>query len=101
MRRTGYLGISLLLVFVLAASALPGFGQAAPAAQAKGPQAKTQAEYTAYVTFFNEKDPVKKAPLGEKFITDFSVEKADSAGVSRVFGRDDALGTECGELTVR
>src|SRR5436190_23807117 len=71
MRRTGYLGISLLLVFVLAASALPGFGQAAPAAQAKGPQAKTQAEYSAYVTFFNEKDRVKKAPLGEKVITDF------------------------------
>ena len=71
MRRIGYLGISLLLVFVLAASALPGYGQAAPAAQAKGPQAKTQAEYTAHVTFFNEKDPVKKAPLGEKFITDF------------------------------
>jgi tetratricopeptide (TPR) repeat protein len=71
MRRTGYLGISLLLVLALVASALPGFGQAAPAAQAKGPQAKTQAEYTAYVAFFNEKDPVKKAALGEKFITDF------------------------------
>jgi len=71
MRRTGYLGISLLLVFALAASALPGFGQAAPAAQAKGPQAKTQAEYTAYVAFFNEKDPVKKAAAGEKFIIDF------------------------------
>src|SRR5437867_1559274 len=71
MRRTGYLGISLLLVFALAASALPVFGQAAPAAQAKQPQAKTQAEYAAYVAFFNEKDPVKKAGLGEKFIVDF------------------------------
>jgi len=68
MRRTGYLEIALLLVFALAAAALPGFGQAA---QAKGPQAKTQAEYNAYVAFFNEKDPVKKAALGEKFIVDF------------------------------
>ena len=68
MRRTGYLGISLLLVLV---TALPGFSQAAPAAQAKGPQAKTQAEYNAYTALYNEKNPQKKAELGEKFLTDF------------------------------
>src|ERR1700740_3122721 len=68
MRRTGYLGISLLLVLV---PALPGFSQAAPAAQAKGPQAKTQAEYNAYTALYNEKNPQKKAELGEKFMTDF------------------------------
>src|SRR5437588_8272818 len=71
MRRTGYLGISLLLVFVLAATSLPGFGQAAPAAQAKGPQAKTQAEYNAYKALYDEQNPQKKAELGEKFLTDF------------------------------
>lgn len=68
MRRTGYLGLSLLLVL---ATALPGFSQAAPAAQAKGPQARTQAEYNAYTALYNEKNPQKKAELGEKFLTDF------------------------------
>ena len=71
MRQTGYLGISLLLVFVLAATSLPGFGQAAPAAQAKGPQAKTQAEYNAYKALYDEQNPQKKVELGEKFLTDF------------------------------
>src|SRR2546427_12734136 len=66
MRRTGYLGVSLLLVLALAAAALPGFGQAA-----QQPRYKSTAEGTAYVAFFNEKDPVKKAAAGEKFITDF------------------------------
>jgi hypothetical protein len=68
MRRTGYLGLSLLLILVLVVSALPGFGQAA---QARQPQAKTQPEYNAYLSLFNEKDPAKKAELGEKFITEF------------------------------
>src|SRR5437879_4574765 len=68
MRRTGYLGTSLLLVLALAATALPGFGQAA---QAKGPQARTQPEYNAYTALYNEKTPPKKAELGEKCITDF------------------------------
>src|SRR5215470_6313335 len=68
MRRTGYLGISLLLVLALAATALPSFGQAAAA---KGPQAKTQAEYNAYTALYNEKNPQQKAALGEKFLTDF------------------------------
>jgi tetratricopeptide (TPR) repeat protein len=68
MRRTGYLGISLLLVFALTALALPAFGQAA---QAKQPQAKTQAEYNAYKALYDEQNPAKKAELGEKFLTDF------------------------------
>jgi len=44
---------------------MPGLGQA------KQPQAKTPQEYDAYLALYNEKDPVKKAALGEKFITDF------------------------------
>src|SRR3989442_8786834 len=68
MRRTGYLGTSLLLVFALATAALPGFGQAA---QAKGPQPKTQAEYNAYKAVYDEQNPAKRAELGEKFLTDF------------------------------
>ena len=68
MRRTGYLGTSLLLVLALAATALPGFSQAAAP---KGPQAKTQAEYNAYNALYMEKNPQKKAELGEKFLTDF------------------------------
>ena len=67
MRRTGHLGLSLLLILVLV-SALPGSGLAA---QARQPQAKTQPEYNAYLALFNEKDPAKKAELGEKFIADF------------------------------
>jgi tetratricopeptide (TPR) repeat protein len=66
MRRTGYLGLSLILIFALLVPALPGFGQ-----EQKTPQAKTRPEYDAYIAFFNEKDPVKKAALGEKFIVDF------------------------------
>jgi tetratricopeptide (TPR) repeat protein len=68
MKRTGYLGISLLLLLILVVSALPGLGQAA---QANQPRAKTQPEYNAYLSLYNEKDPAKKAELGEKFITDF------------------------------
>jgi tetratricopeptide (TPR) repeat protein len=65
MKRTGYLGISLFLLIAFAVSALPGF------AQDKQPQAKTRPEYDAYLAFYQEKDPAKKAALGEKFITDF------------------------------
>jgi tetratricopeptide (TPR) repeat protein len=65
MKRTCYLGISLFLLIAFAVSALPGFGQE------KQPQAKTTQEYNAYLAFYQEKDPVKKAALGEKFITDF------------------------------
>ena len=66
MKRTVYLGVSLFLTLILAVSALPGF------AQEKQPAAKTRPEYDAYLALFNEKDPAKKAALGEKFITDFS-----------------------------
>jgi len=68
MRRTGYLGVSLLLILVFGVGAVPGFGQAA---QAKQPQAKTQAEYTAYKALYDEQNPQKKAELGEKFLADF------------------------------
>jgi len=73
MKRTGYLGMSLLLMLILVVSALPGLGQAAApqAAQANQPRAKTQPEYNAYLALYNEKDPAKKAELGEKFLTDF------------------------------
>src|SRR5437762_5902508 len=70
MKRTRYLGMSMsvLVVLALATAALPGFGQAA---QAKQPQAKTQAEYNAYKALYDEQNPQKKAELGEKFLTDF------------------------------
>jgi tetratricopeptide (TPR) repeat protein len=50
----------------VAVSAQPGFGQAPPA-----PQAKSTAEYNGYLSLYNEKDPAKKAGLGEKFIGEF------------------------------
>src|SRR5262249_23447652 len=65
MRRTGFLGLSLFLLCAVVVSTLPAFGQE------KQPQAKTKPEYDAYLALYNEKDPAKKAPLGEKFITDF------------------------------
>ncbi len=68
MRRTGFVGLSLLLI---AALAMPVFGQAAPAGQARQPQARTQPEYNAYLALYNEQAPQKKAELGEKFLTDF------------------------------
>src|SRR6185369_45409 len=65
MKRTGHVGLSLLLLFGLVTAALPSFGQDKPK------QAKTTAEYNAYIAFYQEKDPAKKAALGEKFIQDF------------------------------
>src|SRR5262245_48976907 len=65
MKRTGYLGVSLFMLIALAVSAQPGFGQDKPK------QAKTTAEYNAYVALIGEKDPAKKAGLGEKFIAEF------------------------------
>jgi len=59
MRRAGHLGLSILVILVLAA---PAFSQQA--------QAKTQAEYNAYIAFFNEQNPQKKAELGEKFLAE-------------------------------
>jgi hypothetical protein len=52
-------------MLILAVSSLPSFGQD------KQPQAKTRQEYDGYLALYNEKDPVKKAELGEKFLTDF------------------------------
>src|SRR5215470_3298044 len=75
MKRTGYLGASLFLLLGLVVSALPAFGQD------KQPQLKTRPEYDAYVAVFNEKDPVKKAALGEKFIADFK----ESEGIPNAY----------------
>jgi hypothetical protein len=73
MRRTGYLGISLLLILVFGVLTVSGFAAqaAAQAGQARVPQAKTPAEYNAYKAVFDEQTPAKKAELGEKFLTDF------------------------------
>ena len=46
-------------------------------------------------------DAMMRVGKQEKLFPDFGVEKADSAWVSGVSGRDDALGTERGELAVR
>jgi tetratricopeptide (TPR) repeat protein len=61
MKCTGNLGVSLFLLIALSASPLPSFGQ----------QAKTAEEHTAYMAVYEEKDPVKKAEAGEKFISGF------------------------------
>jgi tetratricopeptide (TPR) repeat protein len=61
MKRTAFLGISLLLVLGLVISAVPSFAQ----------KLNTRPEYDAYMAAFNEKDPVKKAAAAEKFIADF------------------------------
>src|SRR5215831_8679811 len=69
MKRTGYLGMSLFLIAIVALAALPGFGQAA---QGKTPQLRTQPEYNSYTACFNEKaDFAKKADLCEKFVNEF------------------------------
>ena len=59
MRRTAYLGLTLMLILALG---VPAFSQQ--------PQAKTKAEYDAYLAFYNEQNPQKKAELGEKFLAD-------------------------------
>lgn len=58
MKRSGYLGLAFLIVLLLA---VPVLGQ----------QAKSKAEYDAYMAFYNEQNPQKKAELGEKFLTDY------------------------------
>src|SRR5215831_3883111 len=69
MKRTGYLGMSLFLIAIVALAALPGFGQAA---QGKTPQLRTQPEYNSYTACLNEKaDFAKKADLCEKFVNEF------------------------------
>jgi len=58
MRRTAYLGCSLVLT---AALAIPLFAQTAAA----------QDDGTAYANFYAESNQQKKAELGEKFVTDY------------------------------
>jgi tetratricopeptide (TPR) repeat protein len=55
MRKLGNLGLSLLLLVSLA---MPALAQSA------------QAEYDAYLAFYNEQNPQKKAELAEKFIAE-------------------------------
>jgi tetratricopeptide (TPR) repeat protein len=55
MRKLGNLGLSLLLLVGLA---MPALAQSA------------QAEYDAYLAFYNEQNPQKKAELAEKFIAE-------------------------------
>jgi tetratricopeptide (TPR) repeat protein len=68
MRRTCYLGLTLLLIVALG---VPAFSQQAAPGPAAGPQAKTPAEYNAYKAVYDEQAAPKKAELAEKFITDF------------------------------
>jgi len=82
MKKTIYLGLSLTLILALSTA---GFGQT-PAAQQ--PRAKSQPEYDAYVAYFNEKDPAKKAVLGEKFLEVFKgsdFESGTRIGVLQAF----------------
>lgn len=58
MKRTAYLG---LFVALFAALAAPGFAQ----------EIKDPTEYAAYMKVYEEKDPAKKAPAGEKFLVDY------------------------------
>ena len=53
---------------LLSLSVAPLFSQAA--AEQKSPQAKTKAEYDAYMLLYNEAAPAKKAELAGKFLTD-------------------------------
>jgi hypothetical protein len=59
MKMTAYLGLSLFLILALAT---PGVAQQ--------PQAKSKAEYDAYIAFYNETNPARKAEFGEKFLAD-------------------------------
>jgi tetratricopeptide (TPR) repeat protein len=53
---------------MLATMAIPVCAQTA---EQKQPQAKTKAEYDAYLAMYNEQDASKKAELATKFLTDF------------------------------
>jgi hypothetical protein len=55
----------------LGLSITPLYSQAAAAAEQKQPQAKTKAEYDAYLALFNEQNPGKKVELAAKFLTDY------------------------------
>lgn len=59
----------VLFCLALAVSVVPLYSQAA--AEQKQPQAKTKAEYDAYLVLFNEQNPGKKAELATKFLADY------------------------------
>jgi len=80
MRRTCYVGLSLLLIVALG---VPAFSQQAPAA---GPQAKTPAEYNAYKAVYDEQAPAKKAELAEKFITDYKESELTAQAYTMLVG---------------
>jgi hypothetical protein len=50
---------------------LQGQTESKPQTEQKQPQAKTKAEYDAYLAMYNEQDPNKKVELASKFLTDF------------------------------
>lgn len=52
-----------LILFVMIASVQPAASQ--------GPQARSKAEYDAYVALYNETDPTAKAALGESFVNTY------------------------------
>jgi tetratricopeptide (TPR) repeat protein len=62
MKKTAYLGSTLLLILALTIPIL---------AQQGKPQFKSREEYDAYMLFFNEKSPPKKAELAEKFLSEY------------------------------
>ena len=59
MTRISYTGLTLALILALA---IPAVSQQ--------PAAKTQVEYEAYNAFYQERNPQRKAELGEKFLAD-------------------------------
>jgi tetratricopeptide (TPR) repeat protein len=61
-------GCLLLATPVLA---LQGQTETKPQTEQKQPQAKTKAEYDAYLAMYNEQDANKKVELASKFLTDF------------------------------
>jgi hypothetical protein len=60
MKWIGYAGLSLVLTVGLAGQAL-----------SQQPQARSTAEYNAYLAFYQEQNPATKAELGEKFLVDY------------------------------
>ena len=70
MRGSNIWVVSLLAsCLALGLSVTPLYSQAA--AEQKSPQAKTKAEYDAYLALFNEQIPAKKVELATKFLVDY------------------------------
>jgi hypothetical protein len=61
-------GRASAVCLLLSLSVAPLFSQAA--AEQKSPQAKTKAEYDAYMLLYNEGAPAKKVDLAVKFLAD-------------------------------